>query len=248
MNGRGDGARPSLALVAVALGIAAGGGLIGWGFARGRTSDRYVTVKGISEREVKADLALWPLRLVAADDDLSKAHQQIAASGEKVRAFLARQGIDAKSIETRGFRLTDAYANQYRSAREVAKRYILEQVLVVRSQDPAVIVAASQQLGELIGAGVVLSSEEGVGSGGPSFLFTKLNDLKPAMIAEATARAREGAQQFARDSKSALGGIRRANQGIFEILPRDASPGVSEESQVDKRVRVVTTVEYALKD
>ena len=79
------------------------------------------------------------------------------------------------------------------------------------------------------------------------FIFSKLNDLKPKMIAEATARAREGAEQFARDSRSAIGGIRQATQGVFEIMPRDPAPGISQESQIVKVVRVVTTVEYGLR-
>jgi hypothetical protein len=102
-------------------------------------------------------------------------------------------------------------------------------------------------VGDLVSRGVVLSSgNEYGGSGGPTFVFTKLNALKPAMIAEATARAREAAEQFARDSHSALDGIDNANQGVFEILPRDQAPGISQESQVVKTVRVVTTVTYRL--
>jgi hypothetical protein len=103
-------------------------------------------------------------------------------------------------------------------------------------------------VGALVRAGVVLSSGPEYGPAGPSFLFTKLNDIKPAMIAEATGRAREAAEQFARDAKSRLGGIRRASQGVFVILPRDQAAGISEESQVEKTVRVVTTVDYYLKD
>ena len=75
-----------------------------------------------------------------------------------------------------------------------------------------------------------------------------VNDLKPQMIAEATASAREAAEQFAKDSGSRLSGIRQASQGIFQILPRDRAPGVMEESQVNKTVRVVSTVEYSLED
>jgi hypothetical protein len=82
--------------VALALGIAVAGALAGSGFARARQADRYVTVKGISEREVRADTGLWPLRLVAADDDLSRANQQLAGSVEKLRAFLAANGISDK--------------------------------------------------------------------------------------------------------------------------------------------------------
>jgi hypothetical protein len=101
-------------------------------------------------------------------------------------------------------------------------------------------------VGELVSAGIVLSSEEYRG-GGPTFLFTRLNDVKPAMIAEATANARAAAEQFAKDSRTSLRGIRQANQGVFVILPRDQAAGIAEESQVNKIVRVVSTVEYFLK-
>jgi hypothetical protein len=97
-----------------------------------------------------------------------------------------------------------------------------------------------------VSAGVVLSSGGEYGNGGPTFVFTGLNKLKPAMIGEATARARESAEQFARDSRSGIGGIRRASQGIFEILPRDQAEGITEASQIVKTVRVVSTIDYAL--
>jgi hypothetical protein len=127
----------------------------------------------------------------------------------------------------------------------VTSRYIISGTLMVRVNDPEVVERASQDLGTLVSAGVVFSSQGGYNSG-PTYLFTKLNDLKPEMIGEATASAREGAEQFARDSGSRLGGIRQASQGVFQILPRDRAPGVTEESQIDKTVRVVSTVEYML--
>jgi hypothetical protein len=94
----------------------------------------------------------------------------------------------------------------------------------------------------------VFSSGQEYGPGGPTYLFTKLNELKPTMIAEATAEARKAAEQFANDSKSRLGGIRSANQGVFVILPRDEIPGFDEKNQPDKIVRVVATIEYRLAD
>jgi uncharacterized protein len=99
----------------------------------------------------------------------------------------------------------------------------------------------------LVSAGVVLSSGEQYGNGGPTFIFTGLNTLKPQMIGEATARAREAAEQFAHDSHSEVGGIRQANQGVFEIQARDQAQGISEASQIMKTVRVVATVDYFLK-
>jgi uncharacterized protein len=107
--------------------------------------------------------------------------------------------------------------------------------------------AASQRVSELVAAGVILSASGEYGIGGPTFIFTRLNQLKPAMIAEATANARESAQQFASDSRTALGGIRQASQGVFVILPRDQAPGVNESGQLQKIVRVVSTVQYLLK-
>jgi hypothetical protein len=118
----------------------------------------------------------------------------------------------------------------------------------VRSVDVDAIEAASQRVGELLDAGIVLSNDQGPQSNVPSYLFTKLNDVKPAMNAEATQNARAAAEQFAADSGSRLGGIRHANQGLFQILPRDPVAGISEEKQTDKIVRVVSTIDYLLQD
>lgn len=239
----------TLGAIIMSVGIALAGLLVGLGFARGRSADRFVTVKGISEREVRADLAIWPLRLVAADNDLARAHAALQASTKQVLDFLVRQQIDTSEAALQDFAVSDAHANQYGGAQQSATRYVIRQTVVVRSTRPELVLTASQRVADLVNAGVVLSSggEYGPG-GGPTFVFTGLNALKPPMIGEATARAREAAEQFARDSRSALGGIRQANQGVFEILPRDQAPGISQESQIVKTVRVVSTVEYFLKD
>ncbi|MFL5578431.1 MAG: SIMPL domain-containing protein [Gemmatimonadaceae bacterium] len=243
---RASAARTFPALV-LAAGIAIAGLLVAGGLARFRAADRFVTVKGISEREARADLAIWPLRVVAADNDLGRASAALQTSVQKVRDFLGRQGIDAGQLTVQDFSVSDAFANQYGGER-AGTRYVIRQTIVVRSTKPEQVLAASQRVGELVNAGVVLSSGGEYGSGGPTFVFSGLNALKPPMIAEATARAREAAEQFARDSKSSLGGIHQASQGIFEILPRDQAQGISEQSQLVKTVRVVSTVEYLLKD
>ena len=229
----------------LAAGLLLAGLLIGVGFAKGRDADRYVTVKGVSEREARADLAIWPLGVVAADDDLGRAHASVQRSVREIKAFLVRNQIDTTDVTLQQFVVNDALTNQYAGA-QVTTRFVIRQTVVVRSTQPERVAAASQRVGELVSAGVVLSSGGEYGPGGPTYVFTKLNDLKPPMIAEATARAREGAEQFARDARSELGGIRRANQGIFEILPRDQAPGIFEGNQILKTVRVVSTVEYLL--
>ncbi|HEX6816724.1 MAG TPA: SIMPL domain-containing protein [Gemmatimonadaceae bacterium] len=233
----------------LAVGLALGGYLAGNGFARARASDRYVTVKGVAEREVKADLAIWPLRVVGADNDLAAANAKVAKSVAGVRQFLTRHGIDTTQIQLADFSVSDALANQYGPDRRPANRYVVQQMVLVRSTHPDEVLKASQQISELAAIGVVISGGPAYGGGdnGPTFVFTGLNGLKPAMIADATARAREAADQFARDSRSEVGGIRQAYQGVFEILPRDQAPGISESSQIAKVVRVVSTIDYYLK-
>jgi hypothetical protein len=240
--------RASLLLPAalLALGLLGAGAFVGANIPRLRTADRTVTVKGVAEREARADLAIWPLRLVVTGDDLAAANTQLAADAAAVRTFLDRQGLGAGAgtdVTVQDFTVTDARSNQGSYA--PGSRFVIRQTVIVRSTDVARVQAAAQRVADLVQAGVVLSSGQEYG-GGPTFLFTRLDALKAPMIAEATAQARRAAEQFARDSKSGLGGIRSAAQGYFEILPRDQAPGLSQESQVVKTVRVVTTVAYAL--
>lgn len=230
----------------IALGIALGGWFAGDALVRGRAAERFVTVKGVAEREAQADLALWPIQFVVAEDDLARAQLRLGESAKGVTSFLAKHGIEASQLELQSLSVTDTQANRY-GGQPAAKRFIISQTIMVRSNAPDTVFKASQSVGELVDAGIVLSSD-GPWSGGPTFIFTKLNDIKPQMIAEATASARQAAQQFAKDSDSKLGGIRRANQGLFVILPRDQAPGVEEQRQRTKIVRVVSTVDYLLRD
>jgi len=241
--------RAVLRTVILAVGIAAAGWLAGDGLARSRAADRCVTVKGVTERDVKADLAIWPPPVHSADNELSAGHAKLAQSMAGVRRFLAKHGLDTTQVELTDFSVNDASSNQYNGGNKPTYRFVIRQTMMLRSSKPELVLAASQAIGELAAVGVVISSggEYGPG-GGPTFVFSGLNKLKPEMIKEATARARESAEQFAIDSRSALAGIRTANQGVFEILPRDQAAGISEASQISKRVRVVSTVEYFLKN
>jgi hypothetical protein len=162
-----------------------------------------------------------------------------------VYAFLARGGIDTTSVQLQALEVSDALANRFPGER-AGPRYVIQQTVMVRSGAPDVVMRASQRVSELVAAGVVLSSTGEYGIGGPTFVFTKLNQLKPSMVKEATANARAAAEQFAADSRSQLGGIRQANQGVFVILPRDQAPGINEGAQLQKTVRVVSTVQYFL--
>jgi uncharacterized protein len=235
-----------LAAVVLALGFALGGLFVGRGFVAARVGDRFVTVKGAAEREAKADLALWPMRFVATSNQLAEAQRKIGADTDTVLTFLAGNGIPRSAVEVQSLQVNDLLAQPYRSG-PIESRFIVAQTLMVRTGEVDKIAAAAQKIGDLVAAGVVLSSE-GQPSPGPVYLFTKLNDIKPAMIAEATKSAREGAKQFANDSGSRITGIRRASQGLFQILPRDDAPGMSADNPIAKTVRVVSTIDYGLAD
>lgn len=231
-------------VVAIILGISLilSASLMKEGLTGLKTSDRYVTVKGVAEREVQADLALWPIRFVATGNTLEQAQEKARSSREAIYAFLELQAIDKNAVELQRLDVTDTRANPYQGEGE--QKFIINQTLMVRSTQIDRIRQAAQNVSELVDSGVLLTTD--YGPGGPTYLFSGLNDIKPAMIAEATASAREAAQQFARDANARVGGLRRANQGVFQILARDQAPGVSEQQQPVKTVRVVSTVDYYL--
>lgn len=235
-----------LAWVAAALVLSTGmiltGVLVRSGLVNARTGERVVSVKGLAECEVQADLAIWPLRFVATSNDLAEAQTKIQADATAVRAFLTGAGIADDDIEMQSLEVTDLLAQAYRQG-PVESRFIITQTLAVRSSSVETVVAASQRVGDLVEAGVILG---GQGPQGPYYLFTGLNDIKPAMLAEATANARAAAEQFAEDSGSRIDGIRSARQGVFQILARDKAPGLQQQKQVLKTVRIVSTIDYAL--
>ena len=158
-------------------------------------------------------------------------------------AFLKLQAIDESAVELQRMDVVDTQANPYQPDNG-ARKFIINQVLMVRTEEVEKIRQAAQSVSDLVDSGVILSSD--YGPTGPTYLFTRLNDIKPEMISRATAAARESAQQFARDADAELGGLRRANQGVFQILARDQAPGVMAEQQIVKTVRVVSTFDYYL--
>jgi hypothetical protein len=227
----------------LAIGLGVGGALVGKGFREGRASDRYVTVKGLAEQVVQADVAIWTLRVSAGGADLAKVQGKIDADVAALGEFLVGAGIEADAIRPQRLEVEDALAQPWRTAPVGEARYTIAQTVIVRTEKVDLIAQISRRTGELVRRGIVLNDQ-----GGPVYVFTRLNDVKPEMIAAATRNAREGAEKFAADSQSEIAGIRRATQGLFQILPRDESPAVAEPGQVEKKIRVVTTIEYLLED
>ncbi|OGN47504.1 MAG: hypothetical protein A3E24_06865 [Caulobacterales bacterium RIFCSPHIGHO2_12_FULL_68_13] len=224
----------------LALGLIGAGALVGQGVIHARAGDRTVTVRGLSERNVKADLAVLPLRFTASGDVLSEVQTRIDGDLALVRQFLTAQGYPADAVDLGRLEVADTRSREY-AAQNGGPRFILAQTVIVRTNDVARVQTTTRALNDLVRQGVVLQDFQG-----PSYVFTKLNDVRPQMIAEGTAAARTGAEQFAKDSGTPLGPIRQATQGSFEILPRDGAGG-DEAASIDKKVRVVTTITYGLK-
>ena len=138
--------------------------------------------------------------------------------------------------------MQDAYADSYRDKDTISVRYTLNQSLTIRSTQVSLINRLYPQIGDLVSQGVTFNSY----GNGVSYLFTRLNDVKPQMLKEATQNARQAADEFAKNSQSKVGKIRSASQGVFSILPREEVPEQTERDQINKKIRVVSTVEYYL--
>jgi len=223
----------------LAVGMLGGGAFIGQGVVNARVGDRQVTVRGLAERNVKADLAVLPIRFTASGEVLSEVQARIDGDLAMVRQFLAAQGYPANAVTLGRLEVADRRSREY-GTQDGGPRFILAQTVIVRTSDVDRVQATTRALNDLVRQGVVLQDFSGA-----TYVFTKLNEVRPAMIAEATAAARTGAERFARDSGTGLGPIRQATQGSFEILARDE---IGDESQSpDKKVRVVTTISYRLR-
>ncbi len=223
----------------LAVGLIGAGALIGQGVVNARVGDRAVTVRGVAEREVKADLAVLPLKFTASGDVLSDVQARIDGDLTIVRRFLASEGYPAEAVDLGQLSVADTLSREYAS-QTGGPRFILAQTVIVRTTDVDRVQKTTRALNELVRQGVVLQDFLR-----PTYLFTRLNTVRPAMIAEATAAARTGAEQFAKDSGAPLGPIRQATQGSFEILSRDEVD--SESSSLNKKVRVVATISYRLR-
>lgn len=200
------------------------------------SADRYVEVKGLAEREVFADLAIWPISYSLAAADLEGLRAGVDRTDEAVVAFLKLNGFSDEELTRSPPQVIDRWLNAPPGA-QPEPRYAAERTLTLRSPRVDAVRQAMGDAAELISQGVPLKPDWGARS---EFLFTGLEAIKPEMIAAATADARRAADQFAEDSGSAVGAIRRARQGYFSITDRDpSSPHV-------KRIRVVTTIEYDL--
>ena len=217
----------------LALGIVSGGYLLGDGLKRARAADRSVTVRGLAEKDVTADLATWSISYSATGFDLPAVRAQIDNNTKELRAYFTSLGFRPDALTATGAGVNQ-YINNGVNTITITQRMLLRTTDIARAQR-----AVAQQF-DLVRRGVTLQEGSGM-----RYSFTRLNDVKPQMVAAATKDARAAAEQFAHDSGASVGGIKSATQGYFSIDARDGEADGASDTPY-KKVRVVTTVDFYL--
>ena len=222
------------------LGLALFGFLLSGGILNFKALDRTVSVKGLSERELPADVAIWPIKFSEASNDLNQLFSSIQEKNALIVSFLKETGFSDEEISVSAPAIIDKQAQGHGESQRIPYRYAGNSTITVYTEKVEQVTQSMKSLIELGKKGIAISGQDY--NSKVEFLFTKLNEVKPQMIEEATKNARETAEKFATDSKSKLGKIKNANQGQFSINDRDSNtPHI-------KKIRVVATIEYYLSD
>ena len=205
-----------------------------------KSLERTIVVKGLSEREVRADIAIWPITFSEAGNDLAQLFSDIQQKNDQIFDFLTGQGFNKEEISVSAPGILDKQAQGYGGSEKLKFRYSGSSTITVYTGNVDHVRTAMRELVKLGKAGIAISGQNYQTQ--TEFLFTKLNEIKPQMIEEATKNARKVAEKFAKDSRSKLGKIKKATQGQFSISNRDSN------TPYIKKVRVVSTIEYLLSD
>lgn len=237
---RNDNAAAFILGLFIFIGLSALGYLLGTAAIESKQYERSVTVKGLSEREYNAGIVIWPIQFTVTGNDLETLYNAIEQNTSKIKLFLVSNGVNSQEVTSGYPAITDKSAQQYGNNTKAEFRYTALQTVTVYSENIEAVRTVMSKLSGLGKQGIVFTG--GNYQSQIEYTFTRLNEIKPQMIEEATRKAREVAEKFASDSQSKLGKIKRASQGQFSIIDRDKNnPHI-------KKVRVVTTVEYYLSD
>lgn len=221
-------------------GLIALGMIVSTGIMKVRALERTVSVKGLSEREVAADVAIWPIKFSDVDNDLNALFASIQEKNGRIGNFLKANGFKDDEISVSVPAIVDRQAQGYSEAERIPFRYTGSSTITVYSLNVQAVRKTMDRMLELGKQGIAIVGQDYQTK--TEFLFTNLNDVKPDMIEEATRNARYAAEKFAEDSDSKLGKIKRASQGQFTISDRDSN------TPYIKKIRVVSTVEFYLSD
>ncbi len=224
------------------LGLICAGFFPGYYYYKTYKTNNSVVVKGLAEMDVKADLAIWKIKFTVAGNDLSASQKKIQSQLNEVVNFLTTAGFNGNEILVDSLSVIDKLADRYGTEQAPTYRYILTQKLTIKSKNVELVEKSVSETSKLVAKGILFDGNEY--SNPVSYLFTGLNDIKPKMLEEATKNAKQSADEFAKASGSSVGKIRKASQGVFSILSQD-DDGYEKQS-INKKVRVVSTIEYWL--
>jgi uncharacterized protein len=189
----------------------------------------YVEVKGLSERIVKADTAIWSMNFEVKSNNVDEMYATIDKNISSIKTYLTQKGFTEEEINVGS---PNIYQDTYR---EALFRYNANVQVSVYTKKVDQVRAASKDTLSLLKSGIAINQNN------INYEFSGLNDIKPEMLGEAIKNARVSAEQFAKDSGSSIGNISRANQGVFDITEKDPS------SPDFKKIRVVSTLRFLLK-
>lgn len=226
------------AALILSLGVGLAGYFVGQGFIGSKLHTQTVEVKGLAERVVKSNEAVWTINIKLVNNDLSKLYESVSKSQMATKQFLLGQGFKENEIFMNPPAVTDNQSITYNQNQEMP-RFSADSGVTISTLNVELVANALQKTGNLVEQGVVVTSSNAV------FRFTNLNQIKRPMLEEATKSARNAAESFAQDSKTSLGNIRHASQGLFTIT--DANSNYDTGNSELKKVRIVTTIEYELK-
>jgi hypothetical protein len=228
-----------------ALGLTTSGYALGDGLRRYKLAEhRTVTVRGVSERNVTADLATWSIGFSHQGAELAPVQQSVDEQARAVRAFFRRSGFRPEEISDVDVSLSRQQPTNRYGEPAGPQVLTVSRSIQLRTRDVMKVRAAYARQAELLRDGIELSGSN------VSYTFTGLNEVKPEMIAEANRNARRSAEQFASDSGVSVGKMKTASQGYFSVGPRDGEDcddcGSTGGSSPFQKVRVVTTIDYDL--
>jgi len=222
------------------IGLVVFGYLLAGSIMKIKALDRTVTVKGLSEREVTADIAIWPLKFTETENDLGILYAEIERKSALIYDFLKSNGFSDDEISQSAPAILDRQAQGYVDSTKIKFRYSACSTLTVYTKKVDSVRSAMKKIMTLGKQGIAIAGQDYQTK--TEFLFTRLNQIKPQMVQEATKNARQIAQKFAKDSESKIGKLKHARQGQFSIKNRDSN------TPYIKKVRVVSTLVYYLSD
>ena len=224
-----------MAAAVIAVGIVCLGWFVKAGIDNFANKDRHVTVKGLAEREVPADKVTWSIGTKVTGNDLPLLYESINQQTDKIKSFLKQNGLDEKEITVNPPTINDLEAREW-GENNKSFRYIVSTTITVATGKVEQVNKAIFRQAELLKQGVAIENSNA------QYDYASFQQMKPEMMAEAIKNAQKTAEQFAEASNARLGGIQTAGQGQFEIDNRD------ENTPYIKKLRVVTTITYSLKE